>query len=122
MKGGIGNILKQAQAMQENLKRAQEELAQIEVTGSAGGGLVSVTLTCRHAVRKVQIDASLLQDDSAAAPGAVLPPPSLESKEMLEDLVAAALNDAVRKVEAATQDKMSGLTGGLNIPGLKLPF
>lgn len=106
MKGGIGNILKQAQAMQENLKRAQEELAQIEVTGSSGGGLVSVTLTCRHAVRKVQIDASLLQDD----------------KEMLEDLVAAAMNDAVRKVEATTQDKMSGLTGGLNIPGLKLPF
>ncbi len=106
MKGGIGNILKQAQAMQENLKRAQEELAQIEVTGSAGGGLVSVTLTCRHEVRKVQIDTSLLQDD----------------KEMLEDLVAAAMNDAVRKVEAATQDKMSGLTGGLNIPGLKLPF
>jgi hypothetical protein len=106
MKGGIGNILKQAQAMQENLKRAQEELAKIEVTGSAGGGLVNITLTCRHDVRKVQIDASLLQDD----------------KEMLEDLVAAAMNDAVRKVEAATQDKMSGLTGGLNIPGLKLPF
>jgi DNA-binding YbaB/EbfC family protein len=106
MKGGIGNILKQAQAMQENLKRAQEELAKIEVTGSAGGGLVSVTLTCRHDVRKVQIDASLLQDD----------------KEVLEDLVAAAMNDAVRQVEATTQDKMSGLTGGLNIPGLKLPF
>jgi DNA-binding YbaB/EbfC family protein len=106
MKGGIGNILKQAQAMQENLKRAQEELAKIEVTGSSGGGLVSVTLTCRHDVRKVQIDPSLLEDD----------------KEMLEDLVAAAMNDAVRKVEAATQDKMSGLTGGLNIPGLKLPF
>ncbi len=106
MKGGIGNILKQAQAMQENLRKVQQELAQMEVTGSAGGGLVSVTMTCHHDVRRVQIDASLLQDD----------------KEVLEDLVAAAMNDAVRKVEQFTQEKMAGVTAGLNIPGLSLPF
>lgn len=106
MKGGIGNMMKQAQAMQENLRKAHEELAAIEVTGNAGGGLVSVTMTCRHDVRRVQIDASLLQDD----------------KEVLEDLVAAAMNDAARKVEKATQEKMTGLTAGLNIPGLNLPF
>lgn len=109
MKGGIGNILKQAQAMQENMKRAQEELANMEVTGSAGGGMVSVTLTGRNDVRKVHIDAALLQDD----------------KEVLEDLIAAAMNDAVRKVEQMSAEKMSGLTAGLaglNIPGLKLPF
>lgn len=106
MKGGIGNIMKQAQAMQENLRKAQEELAKIEVTGSAGGGLVNVTMTCRHDVRRVNIDASLLKDD----------------KEILEDLIAAAMNDAVRKAEAASQEKMSGLTAGLNIPGLNLPF
>lgn len=104
MKGGIGNILRQAQAMQENLRKLQQELAQSEVTGSAGGGLVSVTMTCRHDVRRVHIDASLLQDD----------------KEVLEDLVAAAMNDAVRKAEQLTQEKMAGVTGGLNIPGL--PF
>jgi nucleoid-associated protein EbfC len=109
MKGGIGNILKQAQAMQENMKRAQEELANMEVTGSAGGGMVNVTLTGRNDVRKVHIDPSLLQDD----------------KEVLEDLIAAAMNDAVRKVEQMSAEKMSGLTAGfagLNIPGLKLPF
>ena len=106
MKGGIGNILKQAQAMQENLRKAQEELAAIEVTGSAGGGLVTITMTCRHDVRSVRIDPSLMQDD----------------KEVLEDLVAAAMNDAVRKAEKATQEKMAGLTAGLNIPGLNLPF
>jgi len=106
MKGGIGNILRQAQAMQDNLKKAQEELAKIEVTGSAGGGMVNVTMTCRHDVKRVEIDPSLMQDD----------------KEVLEDLVAAALNDAVRKVEKTTQEKMSGLTAGLNIPGLNLPF
>jgi nucleoid-associated protein EbfC len=109
MKGGFGNIVKQAQQMQENLKRAQEQLAQIEVTGSAGGGMVNVTMTCRYDVRKVQIDPSLWQDD----------------KEVLEDLIAAAVNDAVRKVEETSQEKMSGLTAGLaglNIPGLKLPF
>lgn len=106
MKGGLGNIMKQAQQMQENLRKAQEELASIEVTGNSGGGLVSVTMTCRHDVRRVAIDPSLLQDD----------------KEVLEDLVAAAVNDAVRKVEDATQQKMAGLTGGLNIPGFKMPF
>jgi DNA-binding YbaB/EbfC family protein len=106
MKGGIGNILKQAQAMQENLRKAQEELAAIEVTGSSGGGLVNITMTCRHDVKRVQIAPDLLKDD----------------KEVLEDLVAAAINDAVRKAEQTTQQKMSGLTSGLNIPGLSLPF
>jgi len=106
MKGGIGNIMRQAQAMQENLKKAQEQLATIEVTGSAGGGMVSVVMTCRHDIKRVQIDPSLMQDD----------------KEVLEDLVAAAVNDAVRKAEKTTQEKMSGLTAGLNIPGLNLPF
>lgn len=106
MRGGIGNILKQAQAMQENLKKAQEELAKLEVTGAAGGGMVSVTMSGRHDVRKVQIDPSLLQ----------------EEKEVLEDLIAAAINDAVRKVEEIAQTRMSGLAAGLNVPGLKLPF
>ncbi len=106
MKGGLGNIMKQAQQMQENLRKAQEELARIEVTGSSGGGLVSVTMTCRHDVKRVAIDPALLKDD----------------KEMLEDLVAAAVNDAVRKVEETSQEKMAGITGGLNIPGFKLPF
>jgi nucleoid-associated protein EbfC len=106
MKGGLGNIMKQAQAMQDNMRKAQEELAKIEVTGNAGGGLVSVVMTCRHDVRRVQIDASLMRDE----------------KEVLEDLVAAALNDAVRKVEKTTQERMAGLTAGLNIPGLNLPL
>lgn len=106
MKGGIGKIMQQAQKMQETMRKAQEELANIEVTGSAGGGLVTVVMTCRHDVRKVEIDPSLMQDE----------------KEMLEDLLAAAVNDAVRKVEKATQEKMSGLTSGLNIPGMNLPF
>lgn len=106
MKGGLGNLMKQAQAMQENLRRAQEELAKVEVTGTAGGGMVSVTMTCRHDVRRVQIDATLLQDD----------------KEVLEDLVAAAVNDAVRKAEKASQERLSGLASGLNIPGLNLPL
>lgn len=106
MKGGLGNIMKQAQEMQENMRKAQEELAGIEVTGEAGGGMVSVVMTCRHDVRRVHVDESLMQDD----------------KEVLEDLVAAAMNDAVRKVEQTTQDKMSGLTSGMNIPGLNLPL
>lgn len=106
MKGGLGNLMKQAQAMQENLRQAQEELAKLEVTGTAGGGMVSVTMTCRHDVRSVQVDTSLMQDD----------------KEVLEDLIAAAVNDAVRKIEKASQEKLAGLTGGLNIPGLNLPF
>lgn len=104
MKGGLGNLMKQAQAMQANMKKAQEELARIEVTGSAGGGMVSITMTCRHDVKKVVIDNELMGDD----------------KEMLEDLIAAAVNDAVRKVEAETASKMGGITGGLNIPGM--PF
>ena len=106
MKSPLGNIMKQAQAMQENLKRAQEELAQIEVIGSAGGGLVEITMTCRHDIRRVAIDDSLMADD----------------KEVLEGLVAAAINDAVRRVENASQEKMGSLTSGLNIPGLNLPL
>lgn len=106
MKGGIGKMLQQAQQMQENLRKAQEELAGVEVTGSAGGGMVKVVMTCRHDVRKVEIDPGLMGDD----------------KEVLEDLIAAAMNDAVRKAEKETQEKMSGLTSGLNIPGLNLPF
>ena len=106
MKGGLGNMMKQAQMMQENLRKAQEQLATIEVEGSSGGGMVTVTMTCRHDVKSVRLDPSLLQDD----------------KEVLEDLIAAAVNDAVRKVEKTTEQKMSGLTAGLNIPGLKLPF
>ncbi len=107
MKGGIGGILKQAQAMQENLRKAQEQLAQVEVTGAAGGGMVTVVMTCRHDVRRVSIDPALLKDD----------------KEVLEDLIAAAMNDAVRKVEQTTQEKMAGITSGLNLPGgLGLPF
>ena len=106
MKGGLGNIMKQAQAMQENMKKAQEELASIEVVGESGGGLVKLTMTCRHDVKRVEIDQELMGDD----------------KEVLEDLIAAAMNDAVRKVEQTTQEKMSKMTGGLNIPGMNLPF
>ncbi len=99
-------MMQQAQKMQENMQKAQEELANIEVTGSAGGDMVSVTMTCRHDIRKVHLDPSLMEDD----------------KEVLEDLIAAAVNDAVRKVEKTSQEKMSGLTAGFNIPGLNLPF
>lgn len=106
MKGGIGNILKQAQAMQGNLRKAQEELAEIEVTGSSGGGMVSIVMTCRHEVRRVMLSPELLKDD----------------REMVEDLITAALNDALKKVEQTTQQKMSGLTAGLNMPGMNLPF
>ncbi len=106
MKGGLGNLMKQAQAVQENLRKAQEELAHIEVEGASGGGMVKVTMTCRHDVRRVEIENDLLGDD----------------KDVLEDLIAAAVNDAVRKVEKATQDKMAGLTSGFNIPGLNLPL
>lgn len=108
MKGGLGNIMKQAQAMQENMQKAQEELATIEVVGESGGGLVKLTMNCRHDVKRVSIDPELLGD--------------VEDKEVLEDLVAAAMNDAVRKVEKTSQDKMASLTGGLNIPGMKMPF
>ena len=107
MKGGIGNLMKQAQQMQENMQKAQEEMANMEVTGQAGGGLVSVVMNGRHDVKRVSIDDSLLSDD----------------KDMLEDLVAAAVNDAVRQVEKTTQEKFSGLTAGFNLPpGFKLPF
>lgn len=106
MKGGIAGLMKQAQQMQERMARAQEELALIEVEGQSGAGMVKVLMTCKHDVRRVHIDASVLDD-----------------KEMLEDLVAAAVNDAVRKVEAATQEKMSGFTAGMQLPpGMKLPF
>jgi DNA-binding YbaB/EbfC family protein len=108
MKGGLGNIMKQAQAMQENMQKAQAELATIEVTGESGGGMVSLVMTCRHDVKKVSIDPELIGD--------------VQDKEILEDLIAAAMNDAVRKVEKATQEKMSDLTGGLNIPGMQMPF
>ncbi len=107
IKGGIGKLMKQAQEMQENMKKAQEELAQMEVTGQSGGGMVTVVMNGRHDVKRVSIDDSLMGDD----------------KEMLEDLVAAAVNDAVRQVEAQTQDKMSGMTAGMNLPdGFKMPF
>ena len=107
MKGGLGNLMKQAQRMQETMQKAQQELAEMEVTGQAGGGMVSVVMTGRHDVKRVNIDASLLQED----------------KEMLEDLLAAAVNDAVRKVESTTQEKMSGLTAGMGLPGgFKMPF
>ena len=107
MKGGLGNLMKQAQEMQANMQKAQEKLADMEVTGESGGGLVKVTMTGRHEVRRVVIDDSLLSDD----------------KDMLEDLVAAAINDATHKVETTTQEQMSSLTAGLNLPpGMKLPF
>lgn len=107
MKGGIGNLMKQAQKMQEEMQRAQEEIANLEVEGSSGGGMVKVVMTGRHEVRRVQIDDSLMGDD----------------KEMLEDLVAAAMNDAVHRVERESSERMSGLTAGLNLPGgMKLPF
>jgi DNA-binding YbaB/EbfC family protein len=107
MKGGLGNLMKQAQRMQAEMQRAQEELATMEVTGQAGGGMVKVVMTGRHDLKRVSIDDSLMQDD----------------KEMLEDLVAAAVNDAVRQLEEASKEKMGGLTAGMNLPaGMKLPF
>jgi DNA-binding YbaB/EbfC family protein len=107
MKNQLAGLMKQAQQMQDNLKRAQEELARTEVEGQAGAGMVKVVMTCRHDVKRVQIDPSLLG----------------EERDMLADLVAAAFNDAVRKVESTTQEKMSGLTMGMPMPpGYKLPF
>ncbi|MBI3041482.1 MAG: YbaB/EbfC family nucleoid-associated protein [Betaproteobacteria bacterium] len=107
MKGGIGNLMKQAQLMQENMKKLQEQLAGMEIEGQAGSGLVKVIMTGRHEVKRVTIAPDLLAED----------------REMLEDLVAAAVNDAARQVEAATQEKMAGVTAGLPLPpGLKLPF
>ena len=107
MKNQLAGLMKQAQAMQDNMKKAQEEIAALEIEGQAGAGLVKVVMTGRHDVKRLKIDPSLLGED----------------KDMLEDLVAAAVNDAVRKVEAATQEKMAGLAGGLGLPpGFKLPF
>jgi hypothetical protein len=106
-KGGLGNLMKQAQQMQENMKKAQEQLGTVEVEGVSGAGLVKIVMTCHHVVRRVSIDPSLLADD----------------KEMLEDLIAAAFNDAQRRAEQTTQEKMAGFTAGLNLPpGMKLPF
>jgi conserved hypothetical protein TIGR00103 len=107
MKGGIGNMMKQVQQVQENMAKMQAKLAEIEVEGASGAGLVKVTMSCKYDVRRIAIDPSLLADD----------------KDMLEDLVAAAVNDAVRKVEATAAEKMAGVTAGLPIPpGMKLPF
>ena len=106
MKGGIAGLMKQAQQMQENMKKAQEQLALVEVEGQSGAGMVKVTMTCAHEVRRVAIVDSVMDD-----------------KEMLEDLVAAAVNDAVRRVEQVSQERMAGFTSGLNLPaGMKLPF
>ncbi len=107
MKPGLGDLMKQAQQVQEKMQRAQEELANLEVQGESGAGLVKVTMTGRHDVRRVHIDPSLLSED----------------KEILEDLLAAAVNDAVRRVERHQQEQMSDLTGGMSMPeGFKMPF
>ena len=107
MKNQLAGLMKQAQAMQDNMKKAQEEIAKLEIEGQAGAGMVKVVMTGRHDVKRVTIDPTLLGED----------------KDMLEDLVAAAMNDAVRKVEVAAQKKMAGLTAGLPMPpGFKLPF
>ena len=105
MKEGMNQLLKQAQKMQADMQKAQQELATLEVVGESGAGMVKVTMNCRHDVIGVDID-----------------PQNMDDREMLEDLVAAAVNDAVRKVEKLSQEKMGGLMGGLNIPGMKLPF
>ena len=107
MKGGIGNLMKQAQQLQADMQKAQAEIAAMEVTGESGGGMVKVTINGRHEAKRVQIDPSVPLDD----------------REMVEDLVAAAINDAVHRLEATTQERMAGLMGGMNLPpGLKLPF
>ena len=106
MKGGLAGLMKQAQQMQDSMKKMQDELASIEVAGEAGAGMVKVQMTCKYDVRRVTIDPTVMDD-----------------KEMLEDLVAAAVNDAVRKVESTTAEKMSGIASGLNLPpGMKMPF
>jgi hypothetical protein len=107
MRGNIGQLMKQAQMMQDNMRRVQEQLAATEVEGQSGAGMVKVVMTCKHDVKRVTIDPTLLGDD----------------REMLEDLVAAAFNDAARRVEATINEKMSGMTAGLGLPpGFKLPF
>jgi hypothetical protein len=106
MKGGLAGLMKQAQQMQDNMMKAQAELANLEVEGQSGGGMVKVVMTCKHDVKRVSIDASVMDD-----------------REMLEDLIAAALNDCNRKVETTTQQKMGAFAAGLNLPpGMKLPF
>ena len=107
MKGGIGQLMKQAQEMQANMKKAQEEMASITVVGESGAGAVRITMTCQHQVQAVEIDDAMIGDD----------------KEMLEDLIVAAFNDAIRKVESTVQEKYSGMASGMGMPpGLKLPF
>lgn len=107
MKGNIGQLMKQAQLMQENMRRMQEQLATLEVEGQSGAGMVKVQMTCKHEVKRVSIDPSLVGDD----------------REMLEDLLVAAFNDAARRVESTVSEKMSGMTAGLGLPaGFKLPF
>ena len=107
MKGGIGQLMKQAQQMQEKMKQAQDELANISVVGESGGGMVSITMTCKNEIKKINIDDVLFN----------------EEKDMLEDLLIAAFNDAARRAEKKTQESMSGMTSGLNLPpGMKLPF
>lgn len=107
MKGQLAGLMKQAQQMQDNMRKMQEQLALIEVEGQAGSGMVKVVMTCRHEVKRVSIDPSVIGDD----------------REMLEDLIALAMNDAVRKAEATSQEKMAGVTAGLPLPpGMKLPF
>ena len=107
MKGGLGGMMKQAQQLQQNMQKAQAELAGVEVQGQAGSGMVTVTMTCAHEVRRVSLDDSLLADD----------------KEILEDLIVLALNDAMKKIETTTQQRMSGFTAGMGLPpGVKLPF
>lgn len=106
MKGNMNQLMQQAQRMQEAMQKAQQALASIEVSGGAGGGLVTISMSCNHQVRRVAIDPSLVGDD----------------RDMLEDLVAAAMNDALRKVEQATQEHMGGALGGFKLPGMNLPF
>ena len=107
MKGQLAGLMKQAQQMQENMKRMQDQLATIEVEGQAGAGMIKVTMTCKHEVRRISIDPSVMGDD----------------REMLEDLITTAMNDAVRKVEVMVNEKMSGMTSGLPLPpGFKMPF
>ena len=107
MKGGIGQLMKQAQQMQADMQKAQEEMANLTVTGESGAGMVRITMTCKHEVREMHIDDSLVGED----------------KDMLEDLIVAAFNDAVRRVEKTVQEKFSGMASGLNLPpGMKLPF
>ncbi len=107
MKAQLAGLMKQAQQMQENMKKAQEQLGQIEVEGQSGAGMVKVTMTCRNDVKRIVIDPSLLADD----------------KDMLEDLIVAAMNDALRKAEQTASEKMGAMTAGLPLPpGFKLPF